>query len=89
MRDPLRLPKNADAGDEEQIVDRIALRLGYAGRLAELTQPVDADIGRDISGELVAQARTSLDVGEAAAEIEIREALGLKQLNARLKSGNL
>jgi hypothetical protein len=40
---------------------------GKPGRLAEFSFVSDAEIGREFTGELVAQAKSGIEVGEAGA----------------------
>lgn len=60
----LALTKERGRLRRRTIVDRIAFRPGYAGCLPELTLPVDADIGRDVSGDFISQARAELHIGQ-------------------------
>jgi len=79
-------PQQANASNEVDARGRLVVALGEGGRLAQSTVPGHADVGRDFPGELVAQARSKLEIRKAAAQLQLRNALQLKShVNAWLQ----
>jgi hypothetical protein len=69
------LAPQAEAEDDERLRGRLALGAGEVAGPAEAVQPRDADVGGDLSADLVAEAEADLDVVEAGADAPVLDLL--------------